>query len=598
MNFSDVTRIKETIFKEVDFCYQGVIDVIEYDGVYVDYNDGKAVVGANDLAKLARAFFLFAKEFSKGKKVFTISNRPKFETLGAMVDMSRNSVMKVEAVKDYINKLAALGFNMLMLYTEDTYELKEYKFFGYMRGRYSEAELMEIDGYAKSMGIEVIPCIQTLAHLSQFLKWDEAKEIRDTNDILLIDEAKTYEFIEAAISTMRRVFSSKRIHIGMDEAHDVGRGKFLDKNGYQNRFDILNRHLNCVVEICTRYDFKPMMWSDMFFRLANNGNYDAAELPIEVVNNIPKVDMVYWNYYKDDVKAHDEMIDSHKKLGREIVFAGGCAIWYGFLPWFEYSYNNSLAAMKSCAKNRIPTVFATMWGDDGSETNIFYSLALLPIYSEACFNGDELTDEAIEDVAQFLLKMDYQAARDMGKLIPNINDRVNGKEFFYADVLYDLGRGVNESKQAAESYLDCQNRMEQLLLKKDKNYNWYLYAYYLYKICAVKAQLRCELRQSYQKGDKQYLKETAEKTLPALKQDYESLLILHREQWMKTYKAFGFEVLSFRYGGVMQRLEDVALTLKAYLNGEIDQIEQLEQQVLPVRLHFSAKKYITPSDIF
>lgn len=83
-----------------------------------------------------------------------------------------------------------------MLYTEDTYELKDYPYFGYMRGRFTEKELNECEQYAELFGIEIVPCIQTLAHLNAVLKWPAFWEYRDINDILLAGEEnlRTYRF--------------------------------------------------------------------------------------------------------------------------------------------------------------------------------------------------------------------------------------------------------------------------------------------------------------------------------------------------------------------------------------------------------------------
>ena len=47
----------------------------------------------------------------------------------------------IKVFKKYIDNIAALGFNMLMLYTEDVYEMPEYPRFGYMRGRYTKDEI-------------------------------------------------------------------------------------------------------------------------------------------------------------------------------------------------------------------------------------------------------------------------------------------------------------------------------------------------------------------------------------------------------------------------------------------------------------------------
>lgn len=150
-----------------------------------------------------------------------------------MLDSSRNAVMTVDGIKDLLRKMAMMGLNTLMIYTEDTYEVKEYPYFGYMRGRYTEGELRECDQYAADLGIEMIPCIQTLAHLTEALKWNYAIPLRDTADILLAGSKETYTFLEHLIEAASRPFQSKRIHIGMDEAHQLGLGKYLDKHGYE-----------------------------------------------------------------------------------------------------------------------------------------------------------------------------------------------------------------------------------------------------------------------------------------------------------------------------------------------------------------------------
>ena len=70
-----------------------------------------------------------------------------------------------------VDILSALGYNFIRLYTEDTYEVDGEPYFGYMRGRYSREEIREMDAYAASKGIELIPCIQTLAHLNSIFRY-------------------------------------------------------------------------------------------------------------------------------------------------------------------------------------------------------------------------------------------------------------------------------------------------------------------------------------------------------------------------------------------------------------------------------------------
>ena len=51
-----------------------------------------------------------------------------------MIDCSRNSVMNLQALKKLIPILAKAGYTTLQLYTEDTYEVNDEPYFGYLRG--------------------------------------------------------------------------------------------------------------------------------------------------------------------------------------------------------------------------------------------------------------------------------------------------------------------------------------------------------------------------------------------------------------------------------------------------------------------------------
>ena len=68
--------------------------------------------------------------------------------------------------------------------------------------------------------------------------------------------------------------------------------------------------------------------------------------------------------------------------------------------------------------------------------------------------------------------------------------------------------------------------------------------------------------------------------LPELKKLYTDLLNIHREQWNSTYKPFGFEVLNFRYGGLIARVDFAIDKLTEYYNGDIAVVEELEEDIL------------------
>ena len=163
--------------------------------------------------------------------------KQKFETFGVMVDVSRNAVMSLDGWRRFLPLLSKMGYNAVFLYAEDTYTVEGEPFFGYMRGRYSLSEMRELDALAESFGIEMIPCIQTLGHLTTLSKWN--KYPIDTPDALLVGAEETYSLIDSMFATLKKCFKTNRLHVGMDEAWNLGRGKYMNIHGYVDPSEIM-----------------------------------------------------------------------------------------------------------------------------------------------------------------------------------------------------------------------------------------------------------------------------------------------------------------------------------------------------------------------
>ena len=593
---------KETIAR-IRACVQGVtkielpyyVEAVKGAGLTVTLAGGCAKIAAEDENALARGFFLLSRCVKEGKETLRISQKRHFSSCGAMVDCSRNAVLTIDAAKRYIDQLACLGMNMLMLYTEDTYEVPEYPYMGYLRGRYSQKDLCELDAYAASMGVELVPCIQTLGHMRQFLQWEENAHLRDQMDVLLIDEEKTYALIEAQIRSMRTCMKTNRIHIGMDEAHGVGLGQYLFKNGTTDRHALLCRHLEKVVAICEKHGFRPIMWSDMFFRLGSKTNeyYDLeADVPQHVIDSIPAVDLCYWDYYHEDEAFYDAMLTQHARMGEKTVFAGGVWTWSGFLPQVKKTEATMFPALAACAKHNVDTVFATLWGDDGAETNVFLASSLLPIFSESCWQGHDCPKEEMILSGECLTGMPREVLLALGEFYPSEKDVRTGKSLIWCDPLYPILDPMGDSMDAAIS------RSEQALkaLPAYKDETVVAYAALLFEIAKEKARILRDLREKYLSDDRVWLVALAQTDLPRLTNQYAKLMGIHRRLWERDYKRNGWEVVCLRYGGAMARLADLADELVRYLAGELRTIAELDETPLdPARFAQHYELMVTPS---
>jgi hypothetical protein len=91
-----------------------------------------------------------------------------------------------------------------------------------------------------------------------------------------------------------------------------------------------------------------------------------------------------------------------------------------------------------------------------------------------------------------------------------------------------------------------------------------------------KADFGLRLKAAYDAGSREVLAEMAAEC-ESIIAGLEALRRSHRASWMAYNKPFGWEVHDVRYGGLKARFETVQERINAYLAGELDRIEELEE---------------------
>lgn len=525
---------------------------------------------------------------------FEIIEEKHFKMTGVMPDLSRNAVLKKEQLYFFLRKMAVMGLNTLMLYIEDIYEIEDEPYFGYMRGRYTQEELKQVDDYAHALGIEVIPAIQTLAHLQTALRWNDRRNIKDTEDILLVGEKETYRFIDKMITAATRPFRTKRIHIGMDEAMDLGLGRYLELNNYQHRFAIMMKHLDEVMKLTTEKKLEPMIWSDMFFRIAskNNEYYDEEGIiPQEVVEQIPReVQLVYWDYYHSEQAHYQLFLKKHKDLGSNPIFAGGAWTWNGVAPNYGRAFVNSEAALKACKSEGIEEVFLTLWADNGAETPLTTALPVMQLYAEYTYkqeiNQEELAERLLGctgmKLEYFMLLNEFDEVPSVGK--NNLMSSSPSKFILWQDILTGLFDANIKTLELGKHYRRLYEKLAQLQNCESDYISLFDFYKQLAKVLATKAEIGINLKRAYDQKDKQRMAIHVEQ-LKSLKEDMNYLHEKHNRLWFELYKPFGWEVLDIRYGGARARIDTAISRIESWLKDEGVIIEELEVN----RLIYDAK---------
>ncbi len=496
--------------------------------------------------------------------------------LGYMMDCSRGAVAKVATVKRLVDMLSSFGYTYLMLYTEDTYEIKGEPYFGYMRGRYSQEELKEIDAYCSSKGIELRPCIQTLAHLGRLQAQDVYNDLFDIDDVLLVGDEKVYAFIEKMLMTMSKTIKSRKIHIGMDEAFHLGRGRYIDRYGYAKKGEIIAKHLHRVADIAKKYGYTCYIWADM---LEHAYNEDPEHYTPSIPDNVVPV---LWGYERVGASRAEQKIELYKKLSpKRLASCGGIIKWCGFSPLNTYSMAAIEEQMKAASKYGLDDYLITGWGDGAADASQFSILPGL-FYGGLLAKGESLdleTKKRFEETVGLSFD-DFMAIDALSTLDPSIDYRKVRNNLSFVHLYSDLLENpMIEAEQ--EKYKNLYKSAIDTLKKhtKCKEFGYiFLSLYHLADVDSHLCSLGKEILEMYlAKRDLTPCILEAKEALTSL----ERFIKVYEAQWRKENKAFGYEKQLLRLGGLKERIRYVIDTLSLYQNKEIDKIDELEEKHLP-----------------
>lgn len=538
----------------------------------------------------AQYFRLFNYVLHHSNEDFSLEEKPYFPRRGFMLDCSRNAVANPGKLRSLVRRLAKMGMNQLFLYMEDTYEVPEYPYFGTYRGRYSREELRDLDKYCGLFGIELVPCIQTLAHLHSFLRWHDSRPLRDTGDILKVGSEEVYTFIRSLLESLRSCFSTRNIHIGMDEAHMLGLGNYLRENGYKESSALIRRHTDRVLELCQETGWTPMMWSDMYITANTGGGYYNVKASTDTSGweKPPKeLGMVYWDYYNTRKDIYHNMLRVHKALSDRVIFAGGIWNWNGISPNYGKAFCCSRLALEACRQEGIQEVFATGWMDNGAETPIDAIYPGLAVFSFLCFHKDlyekelstyfrDCIDAELEDF--LLLDLLDALFKGSGK---NLTADNPSKYLLYQDPMLGIFDYHLKNTDTKIYYRTLADKLKVPADAPGEYQEFFRFYYYLSLVLSQKADLGIRIKTAYDAKDLSTLKEISEEVIPNI---IRNLTVMHTSRealWFADAKPFGYELLDIRLGGAKTRLESCRRRLQSFLEGKVQTLEELEQERLP-----------------
>lgn len=545
---------------------------IEKDGIPVSVKQGdKLSVKLNDkegsiVYSKKVEFFRALSYIEQYGTSCDVEESAKLQNVGVMLDLTLNGVMTPEALARYFSKMALMGLNTAVI--KQLMEVESYPLYGYLRGRYTPEEMKQIDDYAYALGIEVIPGIDTLAHLECEISWPAMGGLADSKGVLCVGEENTYKFIEDCLKALTAPYRSNRVFIGLDETLRIGRGKYLRKHGFKETADIISEHVENMRPIFDRLGIKPMMWSDIYLDKPDSQAVIASAKSMDIM-------------YKADNSADTKVeLDVLKKFSSNVMYVGESCFKYSVVPRYDITVNSAASDLAECINSGVKEAVALMSCEDGAEAEYFAGLYLLQVYAETAYTGEYNEEKA---KARFAACAGADADAFLGLNEFDTLGGVSGnpcKFLLYQDPIIPMFEKDCEGYKFSELYSELQTKCAAW---REEN-PAFAVMFDFYEKLAAMLSAKCKWHEAagnvVRSKDRAAAKELA-MTAPAIITSMNELRQSWRNMWYETRKIAGFEVVDVRLGGVTQRMSSAGRRMKMFADGAVDDIEELSAAKLP-----------------
>jgi hypothetical protein len=548
----------------------------EFAGYQIKEKDDESInIEYSDLSNLMLALGdLISGDAPKvGEKV----DAPYIEFRGLMVDCSRNGVLKVEFIKKTMARLALMGMNYFCLYTEDTYEIDGEPLIGYGRGVYTKAEIRELVEFSEKLGITMFPCIQTLGHLENVLKYHKYVDLRDNERVIDITNKASYELIEKFIDNAIEPYNTNLIHLGTDEPWGLGRGRAFNPEKPLKPGKLYAEHLKKVAKLCDKKKLEGIIWGD--YLLGHSGESALSEDECKIIPR--NLVMNYWNYGITDPAKYAKNIKVYRDMGFEPMLSPGIHNWNRFFGDLEKTRETTSAFMKAAYKTGCKKFMMTMWGDDGQECLFDTNLAGLFHYFAWCRKKNPAEDYWFKKLEKFcgtLRNYHLEYNKLENAIVGETEDEMQhipAKVFFYDDPLLGFANRIFTDNSVYDYYASLYDELRSLALESETERELLILAAYYSRIISLKVKLNRNAINAYKSGSPHILRSVLDE-VPNLIDHVVDFQKKYRTLWLEERKPFGLEVIELRLGGLRTRLESFQSTISDYIEGITKEIPEFE----------------------
>jgi hypothetical protein len=312
-----------------------------------------------------------------------IHDSPKLKNRGLMLDVSRGKVYTLEYLKELVDIISALRFNILQLYVEHTYQFQSHPDFSQGSDPLTLEDIMTLQKYCKENGIELQANLQSLGHMNRILTSPKYMHLAESEMYWSLDTTseKSYELLDDLYGEYLTLFESQWLNVCSDEPYDLGEGKSAVAGKEVGELYI--DHLLKLHKLAAKYGKRIMLFGDV-----------VKEHP-ELANRMPS-DVIYIDWIYDPKETYGTPA-LFEKTGIPYWVSPGTGNWNTLFPRLDGSITNIVNLTLEGIEHGAEGMLLTDWNDHGAYTQpgpVYYSYA----YATAvAWNGEDVGKGTVSD---------------------------------------------------------------------------------------------------------------------------------------------------------------------------------------------------------
>jgi len=295
-----------------------------------------------------------------------IEDFPDFPVRGALLDISRNKVPRLEHLERFVDLLASWKINQLQLYTENTFAYRRHPQVWQSASPMTGQDILELDRFCQERQVELVPNQNSFAHMERWLCHPDYIHLAETTGSFSTPWGSTptgpyslcpvdpgsHALIASLLDELLPHFSSRMVNIGCDETFDVGTGRSRQACAERGFARVYLDFLLGLVAEARRHGRGVQFWADMVLRYP------------EIIDDLPKdLLALVWGYEADSPLM--ERCALLQKAGLAFYVCPGTSSWLSVAGRTDNALANLKQAARAGLQHGAGGYLVPDWGDLG-----------------------------------------------------------------------------------------------------------------------------------------------------------------------------------------------------------------------------------------